>query len=34
MLADHIEEVLEQALDGGLAARPRPVPERRAAASR
>jgi ATP-dependent Lon protease len=33
ILADHIDEVLEQALDGGLAARPRPVAERQAAAS-
>jgi ATP-dependent Lon protease len=33
VLADHIDEVLEQALDGGLAARPRPVAERQAAAS-
>jgi ATP-dependent Lon protease len=32
VLADHIEQVLEAALDGGLAARPRPAQERQAAA--
>jgi ATP-dependent Lon protease len=34
VLADHIEQVLDSALDGGLAARPRPAVERQAAASR
>jgi ATP-dependent Lon protease len=33
VLADHIDEVLEHALDGGLAARPQPAAERQAAAS-
>lgn len=34
VLADHVDEVLEQALDGEISARPRSVPVRRAAASR
>ena len=33
VLADHVDEVLEQALDGGLSARPQPAVERQAAAS-
>lgn len=33
VLADHVEEVLDAALDGGLSARPQPAVERQAAAS-
>ncbi len=33
VLADHADEVLEAALDGGLSARPRPAAERQAASS-